>query len=365
MRDAPEVLVIGAGVFGLWCARACAQAGLRVRLVSREGPEGGASAGLIGALTPHMPDRWRALHAYQFAGLTSLSAEAAALAEETGIDPGHARVGRLTPHADQRARRRAEQNAAAAAERWQGRAVFEVLDAPPGEAAGYLDPAACPAGVIHDTLSGRIDPRAYLAALAATLASTAPVETGWTLHRLAPGRAVFDRGTIAAGHIVLAAGWESFALAGLAGDGMKGQAAMLGAVAPPRLPVIHADGLFLVARGARGVAVGSTSEHDWAHGAPDRALEAVLARARALAPALVGAPVLERWAGIRPRAASREPVIGPIRRGSRLILATGGYKIGFAIAHLVGRAVAASIAGTTPVGPLPPDFAPASADAAR
>ncbi len=46
---APDVIVIGAGVVGLSCALAAQARGLRVRVIDREGPAAGASAGNAGA----------------------------------------------------------------------------------------------------------------------------------------------------------------------------------------------------------------------------------------------------------------------------------------------------------------------------
>ena len=51
-RGASDVLVIGGGAFGLWCARACLARGLSVAVAdrSRAGGAQGASATPVGAL---------------------------------------------------------------------------------------------------------------------------------------------------------------------------------------------------------------------------------------------------------------------------------------------------------------------------
>jgi glycine/D-amino acid oxidase-like deaminating enzyme len=74
--------------------------------------------------------------------------------------------------------------------------------------------------------------------------------------------------------------------------------------------------------------------------APDAMLDAVLEQARALVPALAGAEVIERWAGIRPRSATRLPVLGawPGRGGH--FVANGGFKTGFGLAPLVAQIMA-------------------------
>jgi len=107
------------------------------------------------------------------------------------------------------------------------------------------------------------------------------------------------------------------------------------------------------------VAVGSTSEKAWDAPGCDAQLDALVTRARALCPALADAPVVERWAGVRPKAPGSEPMVGPLPGRTRVIVATGGYRIGLALAHLVGDAVAAAILGTAPHPPLPAEFSPA------
>jgi glycine/D-amino acid oxidase-like deaminating enzyme len=86
--------------------------------------------------------------------------------------------------------------------------------------------------------------------------------------------------------------------------------------------------------------VGSTDERDAADLSCDAGLDALVERARQLVPALASAPVLERWAGWRPRARSRAPMLGawPGRPGH--FVANGGFKIGFGMAPGVAAVIA-------------------------
>ena len=77
-------------------------------------------------------------------------------------------------------------------------------------------------------------------------------------------------------------------------------------------------------------------------------LEAVIARARALSPALAGAPVVERWAGLRPRAALPDPMVGAVPGLPGVFVATGGFRTGLATAPAVGAATAALVLGADP-----------------
>ncbi|MEM8792288.1 MAG: FAD-binding oxidoreductase [Pseudomonadota bacterium] len=361
MGDTADVLVIGAGVFGLWTALECARAGMRVICVDRDKPGAGASGGVVGALTPHMPVRWRPMKQFQLDALLSLQDATDQLTEQTGLPTGYIRSGRLSPLADQRARGRAEEHVVDAQARWKGMAKFEVMDQPPAVVGSFLPAENCPCGLVKDTLSGRIMPRLYIEALASAVEHTAELRLSWEAQHIdgASGMVAFLQGTIEAGTVVVAAGWRSPVLSGTRkGKGIKGQAALLRAQTPPEMPVVQMPHLYIVPQPGGLVAVGSTHEAEWETAEPDGGVEDVIARARQLCPALENAPVVERWAGIRPKPPGREPTIGPVPGAERLYLASGGYKIGLGIGHLVGRALAADLAGVSAEHLLPADFAP-------
>jgi glycine/D-amino acid oxidase-like deaminating enzyme len=323
----PEVTVMGAGVFGLACAWAFARRGARVAVVDPGGIGAGASGGLVGALAPHAPDRWSAAQAFQFRALIAAPDWWAAVAAAGGGDPGYARVGRLMPLADAAATARAAAREAAAAVRWGGAGAWRVIPAPAG-----LAPRTPTGLVAHDTLAARLHPRRALAALAAAVAAAG----GALLADPPPGPP--------AGPVIWATGAAGLAALSAAlgrevGRGEKGQALLL-AFDAAGAPLIGDDGLWVVPHDDGTVAVGSTAERDWTEPGPDAALAAVQARAVALLPALAGAPVLDRWAGIRPRSATRLPMLGrwPGRPGHWI--ANGGFRTGFALAPALAEALA-------------------------
>jgi glycine/D-amino acid oxidase-like deaminating enzyme len=245
----------------------------------------------------------------------------ASVAGAGGCDPLFARSGRVQPLADAAAVALAETRAMAAADLWQGRAAWTLR--PAAEFAGWLPPT--PTGlVIRDTLSARIAPRAALAALVAALKARGAVICSDGPHR---------------GAVIHATGH-----AGLGGDpplgqGVKGQAALLAHDARG-LPQIYADGLHIVPHGDGTTAIGSTTERDRSDTATDGQLDAVIARACAICPALADAPVILRWAGLRPRATSRQPLLGPHPQRPGDYIANGGFKIGFGLAPLVAEVMA-------------------------
>ncbi|MEM8698651.1 MAG: FAD-dependent oxidoreductase [Pseudomonadota bacterium] len=358
--DKPDLLVIGGGIFGLWVAREGLRAGMSVVLADKAEPGQGASATPLGVLMPHMPAGWSAMKAFQLAALMSLAQEAEALAAETGASPFYRRPGRLTPLRKAEARVRAEAQITEAAHLWGAAGRLEVLDELP-EAAACLASERAPFGWVHETLTAHVDARAYLTCLRASVAVGADLRLGWRAEGPggAPGEILFNRGSLTARHVVIAAGWQSRNIAPFQAErGVKGQAARLSAQLPEGMPVIHAPGLFIVRQGAGEVAVGSTSERVWQDPDPDAALEPVIAAARELCPPLVPATVTSRWSGIRPKGPRPEPVVGPLPGQKEIWIASGGYKIGLGIAHHVAKALIGAIAGDPQAPPLPPEFAP-------
>lgn len=369
-----DVLVIGAGVFGLWTALECAEAGMKVVCVDRDRPGAGASGGPVGALTPYAPSRRGPLQRFQFDALAGFGDAAHRLTEATGLPSGYRRVGRVTPLIDGPARDRALADAAAARVHWRGRARFEVLDAPPPESAGFPPAQSCPCGAVRDTLSGRVTPRLYIRALARAVGRVAEIRPGWEALAIdgTAGRATFRNAVLSAGAIVVAAGWQSPGLAGTRpGAAVAGRAALLRADAPADAPVIRMRGLYIVAHPGGLIGVGSTREPgasgsgSTAEEDPDGALERVIARARRLCPGLAAAPVVERWTGVRPKPPGRNPTLGPVPGGPRLFLASGGYGVGLGIGHLAGKAVAESVCGAKPTRPIPKEFAPEASAGVR
>jgi glycine oxidase len=81
----------------------------------------------------------------------------------------------------------------------------------------------------------------------------------------------------------------------------------------------------------------------------------VLEKARALVPALAQAPVIERWAGLRPKAIGRDPLVGPLPDHPNIIALTGGFKISFGMAHRLAASALDYALGREPQG-LPENF---------
>jgi len=317
-----DVTVMGAGVFGLSVAYACARRGAAVRVIDPHGVASGSSGGLVGALAPHVPENWNDKKAFQFESLIMAEAFWRDVAGLSGVDVGYARSGRLQPLADARAVELARAREGTAAALWEGKAQWQVVS---GGQSNWMPPS--PTGlVVHDTLSALIHPRRATRALADAV--------------VALGGEVLTAGD-PQGKVVWATGWSGMQEIG--GNGVKGQAALLRFDAAGQ-PQLFADALHIIPHGDGTVAIGSTSEREFDDPfGTDAALDDVLERATLAFPILHGAEVLERWAGVRPRSKSRAPVLGahPLRDGD--YIANGGFKIGFGMAPKVSEVMAALV----------------------
>ncbi|WP_112312582.1 NAD(P)/FAD-dependent oxidoreductase [Pseudogemmobacter bohemicus] len=337
-----DVTVRGAGIFGLSTAWALVKRGLRVQVIETRRVGAGASGGLVGALAPHAPEVWNAMKALQLRSLLMAGTWWDEVHQVGGVDPLYLRAGRLQPVADAAALDLARARETAARQVWQGAAEWLVI---PATGADW-EPVSPAGWLIRDTLTARISPRRALASLAAALR--------------AKGVGIIIGEGEEHGLVVHATGYEGLATLSAAigrkiGAGVKGQALLLRHDAQDA-PQIYAPGLHIVAHGDGTVAIGSTSETVWQEPGPDAQAEDLLARARAQLPVLERAEVLERWAGIRPRAKSRAPMIGawPERPGH--FIANGGFKTGFGMAPLCSEMLASHMVEGR--DEIPPTFLP-------
>ncbi len=338
-----DVTVLGAGAFGLSVAWACLQRGAKVRVIDPFGVGAGSSGGVVGALAPHTPENWNDKKEFQFQSLIMAEAFWAEVEETGGVSSGYGRTGRLQPILNERGLELARARQETSGALWRGQAKWRVISE---EDAGPWAPRTPTGFLIHDTLSARMHPRMACASLAAAIQ-----EKGGEIAKEAPHE----------GQVVWATGWQGLVslsqdMGRMVGNGVKGQAALL-RLDRPDLPQLFADSVHVVPHVDGTVAIGSTSEREFENPtSTDAQIDAVLERAFAAVPALKNAEVIERWAGVRPRAKSRAPMLGrhPLREGA--FIANGGFKIGFGMAPKVGAVMAELILDG--VDTIPDDFRP-------
>jgi len=321
-----EITIRGAGIFGLSVAWACAKRGAKVQVIDPHGPAAGSSGGIVGALAPHVPERWNIKKAFQLESLLMAQAFWQEVDETGGGACGYVRNGRLQPLNDEKAVALAQKRASGAGEFWADHARWQVICT----TGAAWEPHSPSGWMIHDTLSALIHPRNACEALVKALATR-----GVHVTAQAPDRGQVLWATGVAGLEALSQGHHR-----AVGSGEKGQAALLkfDAVGMPQL---FAGGVHIVPHQDGTVAVGSTSERLYASVTEtDDQLDKVIKAARTAVPALKDAPVIQRWAGIRPRSHSRAPMLGawPDRPGH--FITNGGFKIGFGMAPKIAEVMA-------------------------
>lgn len=342
-----DVTVMGAGIFGLSVAYAVAMRGAKVRVIDDAGVGAGSSGGLVGALAPHMPERWDAKKEFQYQSLAMAQAHWAKVDELSGLSSGYGRIGRLHPISSPRILELSHERAEMAQTVWHGLFECRVVERAdygawaPNTPTGYL---------VHDTLSARMRPRGAAASLAAAVVALggeivigdAPIE----------GKVVWATGYRGLLELSKEFGTEM-------GSGVKGQSALLRYDAGD-VPQLFSDGIYVVPHSDGTVAVGSTGERYFDDPvAVDGLLDELLAKINTAFPVLKGAEVLERWAGVRPRGRKMAPMLGGYPQRDGHFIVNGGFKIGFGMAPKVGEVMAKLVLNGDDSG-IPDEFSVAA-----
>lgn len=372
MNKNPDILIVGGGIVGLWCAVKAMQQGLSTSLYEQNIIGSGASGGFLGALMPHQPIKWNEKKQFQLRALIELETEIQKIESATGLTCGYRRCGRLIPIRNEEKLRQSLTYQEAAQTNWPDtsetgtRLDWNILDKIPDP--NWLNSARAPLACDYDTLSAKVNPRALLGCLKKLASAKADIyENSPVADVQINGDVKLQDGTrIQAGKVIVAAGYESFDLLQPLtrkplGKGVKGQAVLLQPEhkVSTASPIIYDGGTYIIAHEDGHVAVGSTSENEFQDPTQtdDDAIEGLIAKATRLCPALADASVIERWAGVRPKAIGRDPIVGNVPdSSSRVIVASGGFKISLGIAHKLAEAAIASSHNSTTE--LPESFHP-------
>lgn len=386
-----DVVVVGAGIVGAAVAWRAVRAGLEVTVLD-PAPGDGATRAAAGMLAP-VSETWFGEEAAVRLGLAGHAAWpgfAAALAAETGADPGLRPTGTLVVAYDA--------DDAAQLRRWlalHGRWSLGSVELGQAEARRrepLLGSRTSGAAWLPDDHVA--DPRATHAALMAALLARrgarvvrrAAARLARDVRGAVVGVVDDDGGTHRAGAVVLATGWRAAELvAGLPvsvpvrpvrGQTLRLDAGPEGAPAHVVRGIVQGRPVYVVPRapgtgrgpGAtpehRELVVGATSEE----GPDDRratagGVFALLRDARALLPGLDEAALVEVTPRARPGTPDNLPLVGPTDVPG-LHLAAGHYRNGVLLAPITADAVVAGLEGDEPPPALaaadPRRFQPAS-----
>jgi glycine oxidase len=362
-----DVVIVGGGVIGCSIAYFLARAGARVTLVERSHLAAGASGIAAGMLAPQV----EAPFADPFFELALLGrAEHAGLAEhlldEVGLDVEYRATGILRV-----ARTESERTDLQRQQRWQSARglAAEWVDS---DDLGRREPLL--GGVAGRLLAGGLwlpdeaqvrSPRLVQALATSAAAHGARLLEGtWAvgLETLGPRVTgiLTPTGILRGDTIVLAAGVWSPDLARSAGfeipvTPVKGQVISLRALGKSPRQVIWSGECYLVPRPDGEILLGATEEEGNYDARPTLAgLNRLTEAALEVVPAAGGFVVDGAWAGLRPAAPDRHPIVGWAPGIDGLMVATAHYRNGVLLGPLTGRRVAEQIVSGAPA----PEFAP-------
>ncbi len=355
-----DFLVVGGGIIGLLLSRELVRAGARVDLVERAqtGSESSwAGAGIVSPLYPWQHDP--AVTALADWSLKEYPGLAAALREESAIDPEYRRCGLL------RLGRRDSQTALAWAQR-QGYAM-EHLDR---AALNVREPALAPtfseALWMPDVAQIR-NPR-----LCQALRASLTTNPGARLREGLQVDGFEQRGGRVSGvlathngsnHavrleaeavIVCAGAWSGqlLATAGLMLDvyPVKGQMLLYHFERPPIEVILQSDDCYLIPRRDGHLLVGATVEKAGFDKSTTTAARGdLVAAASRLLPRLASQAPLRQWAGLRPGVGSGVPIIGRVGGIDNLYVDAGHFRNGLLLAPASARLMADRLLGRRPI----------------
>lgn len=362
-----DILVVGGGVLGLWVARHAALAGASVIICEKRKVGAGASGGFLGALMPHMPDGWDAKKQMQYEALCDLPNVVARLEDDTGGSCGFRRCGRLMPMTHDKMPDNAGRRIIGSGKHWldeEGEPAYSMRRLETSEVVdvGWMTPKIAPFGATYDDFSARVNPRGYLAALKKFAEENCHLIEGADVVDLNPGEkyvTLADGSTISAENTIVTAGYEAYPMlqplmvemneGKSIGRGVKGQAVLLQYEHDDTLPIVYHDRSYVVPHANNLVAIGSTSQGIW-EGDPhafDEGNMSFYENALKLVPSLADAPIIGKWAGVRPRNTledrGTDPYYEAVPGVDGLFAVIGGFKITLGIGHEITKRLVASI----------------------
>jgi glycine oxidase len=364
---ATDVVIVGGGVIGCAIAYYLSLGGARVTLIERDRLGTGASGVAAGMLAPQVEAPFAdAFFEVALAGRAEHGPLAERLMEEVGLDVEFRKTGILRV-----ARTEAERVELQRQHRWQSARglAAEWIDT---DDLGRCEPLL--AGVAGRLLAGGLwlpdegqvrGPRLVQAlAIAAGRRGAVFLEATPALSLIARGSRITGVGTVTgaveADTVVLAAGVWTSSLAQQIGlavpmTSVKGQILSLRALGRTPRQVIWSGECYLVPRPDGEVVLGATEEEGNYDARPTLAgVNRLTEAALEVVPAAGGFTVEGAWAGLRPAAPDRHPIVGRAPGIDGLFVATAHYRHGVLLGPLTGRRVAEHILSGASLGELAP-----------
>ena len=356
-----KVVIIGGGVMGMLTARELVREGVQVSLVDRGVPGGEASWAGGGIVSPLYPWRYPpAVTALATPAQAAYPALAAALYEETGVDPEYSPCGMLM----------LEPGDGRDAEVWarQNGKSLQVLDEEGLSELGYHSRGYRHGIWLPDVANIR-NPR-LLAALRASLSGLgvaiheADEATGVNMKqgmvrnlRLQSGKQLE-----ADDFAVTAGAWSGQLLSNILPslpsppiEPVKGQMLLFKDTPGVLRHIVLYQGHYVIPRRDGHILCGSTLEYTGFEKTTTNTAKSALQKvAEALVPSLRGKKPVSHWAGLRPGSPNGIPFIGKVKGAGNLWLNAGQFRNGLVLAPASCRLLADLMLGRPPcVDPEP------------
>lgn len=364
VQGAADVVIIGGGVIGLSIARALALRGAgRICVIERGSVGQEASSAAAGMLAPQAEANGQDDFFWLACRSRDLYASfAESLRDETGIDIELDHTGTLylalTYHDLVEVEKRFAWQTAA------GLAVEKLTPSQVRELEPSLNPSLLCA--LRFPLDLQVENRRLLSALTNSVSKLGvEIVTETSVDSIKTERdrirgVQTSRGSIDCPTVVVAAGaWSGFFnKPAIKIEPVRGQMVSLDARPQLTRHVIYSPRGYIVPRQDGRLLAGSTSEHaGFAKQVTAGGVGAILANAQEISPAVSHLPIVDTWAGLRPRAPDNLPVLGPCDEIGGLFYATGHYRNGILLAPVTGELIAEAIINgvASPVlGPFSP-----------
>jgi glycine oxidase len=355
-KHSTDILVVGGGIIGMLTARELAMAGAHVTLVERQecGRESSWAGG--GIVSPLYPWRYSdAVTALAGWGQQRYAELAAALQQESGIDPEWVRSGLLMLDV-------AEDVEALAWADAHGKQMEQLA----GPGLRSLEPALAvgESGLWMSQIGQVRNPRLAQAARAALATHGIEVREHTEVSGLdiRDGRihgVQTEHGAIEASRVVIAGGaWSAQLLqelaVGVEVEPVKGQM-ILYRIEPGAIRhIVLNQGKYLIPRRDGHVLAGSTLEYvGFDKRSTQEALQELQQVAETMFPLLADSPVVKQWAGLRPGSPSGIPYIGEHPQVAGLFVNAGHFRNGVVLGPASARLMADLVLEREPI--LDPD----------
>lgn len=353
-KQKSDVVIVGAGIFGLLTARELSRAGLSVLIVEKGQPGREASRASAGILSPLYPWRARApLQALAHWSQQYYPVLVDDLRRETGIDPELQNTGMLVFGDD-------EYQVAQAWARYSARPldVLELHQVAACEPA--LGGALARRAVFLPTVSHVHSSRLLRALTESVYGLGIPIREDLSVTGFLEASGRVDgvktsEGDFHADRVIVSAGaWSGELLRELGAGGdvhpIRGQVIQFDG--PPGLlsRILLDRGCYIVPRRDGSLLVGSTVEDvGFDSGVTDAARDELQESAASILPALRNLKVQRHWAGLRPATPHELPYIGPHPSLRGLYLNTGHFRHGLTVAPASARLLADIVLERSPI----------------